>query len=215
MPSWSTLLAFIPVVVAMQFVPGPDTMLVIGRGVGQGQRIALWSVIGAISAGVVQLPLLALGASALFRSSPLAFEVLRHAGALFLIFIGARLLLRAAHRRAKTPVLLLPGYSTKRAFWEGLTVSLTNPNVLVFMLALLPQFVDPAAGPPALQLLVLGVLQKATGFLILGTTALAAGKAGDWIARHPRWLAWQTRFAGAVMVVLGLRMLVAGGASRP
>src|SRR5215213_1027751 len=95
MPTWSTLLAFIPVVVAMQLVPGPDTLLVVGRGIGQGRRIALWSVFGAIAAGAVQLPVLALGAGALFRSSPLAFELLRHAGAVFLVFIGARLLLKS------------------------------------------------------------------------------------------------------------------------
>lgn len=216
MPSGSTLLAFLVVVVAMQLVPGPDTMLVVGRAVGQGRRIALWSVTGAISAALVQLPLLAFGAGALLLASPLAFELLRYAGAMLLTFFGVRVLLRAGRPHSAAPALPTPSCSPTRAFWEGLVVSLTNPNVFVFMLALLPQFVEPARGSPVLQLLLLGLVQKATGFAILAATALAAGRAGDWIARRPRWAAWQARFAGAVMVALGLRMLVGGGGvSRP
>jgi threonine/homoserine/homoserine lactone efflux protein len=210
MPSGSTLLAFLVAVVAMQLVPGPDTMLVVGRAIGQGRRIALWSVFGAIWAAVVQLPVLAFGAGAVLLASPLAFELLRHAGALFLIFLGLRLLWRAGRTGAKS-ASPPPSFSATRAFWEGLTVSLTNPNVFVFMLALLPQFVDPARGSPVLQLFVLGVVQKTTGLAILGATALAAGRAGDWIARRPRWAAWQARFAGALMLALGLRMLLGGG----
>jgi threonine/homoserine/homoserine lactone efflux protein len=77
---------------------------------------------------------------------------------------------------------------------EGLIANLTNPNPLIFMLAFLPQFVDPERGPVAAQLLVLGATQKATGFAILGATALAAGAVGGWLARRPGWIAWQESF---------------------
>jgi threonine/homoserine/homoserine lactone efflux protein len=93
---------------------------------------------------------------------------------------------------------------------EGLVANLTNPHPLVFMLAFLPQFVDPSRGPVAAQLLLLGATQKATGFAVLGATALASGAVGGWLARRPGLVVWQERFAGAVMVALGLRLLVSG-----
>jgi threonine/homoserine/homoserine lactone efflux protein len=204
----ATLLAFLPVVLAMQAVPGPDTMLVVGRGIGQGSRVALWTAIGAVSAGLVQLPLLAVGVASLVSSSPLAFEVLRHAGAIFLIWLGLRLLLgRNVRRTVSAPLRTI---SRRRAFGEGVVSNLANPNVLVFMLAFLPQFVDAERGTVAGQLLVLGGLQKLTGLIILGGTALVAGRLGDWLSRRTGYLIWQERFAGAVILGLGLRLLLTG-----
>jgi threonine/homoserine/homoserine lactone efflux protein len=183
-------------------------MLVVGRGIGQGSRVALWTAIGAVSADFVQLPLLALGVASLVRSSPLAFELLRHAGALFLVWLGVRLILGSTARRE--PSAPLRTISRRRVFGEGMVSNLANPNAMVFMVAFLPQFVDAERGGVAGQLLVLGGLQKLTGLLILGGTALAAGIFGDWLSRRTGWLVWQERFAGAVMVGLGVRLLLTG-----
>jgi threonine/homoserine/homoserine lactone efflux protein len=100
------------------------------------------------------------------------------------------------------------------AMREGLVASVTNPNPLIFMLAFLPQFVDPARGSVTVQLLVLGATQKITGFAVLGTTALASGTVARWIARRPTLVIWQERFAGAVMIALGLRLALAGATGR-
>jgi threonine/homoserine/homoserine lactone efflux protein len=89
--------------------------------------------------------------------------------------------------------------------------NLTNPKPMLFMLAFLPQFVDPASGwPVTAQLLVLGMVQKASGFMVMATVALGAGTFGGWLARRPGLIAWQERFAGLVMVGLGLRLALAG-----
>ncbi len=90
--------------------------------------------------------------------------------------------------------------------------NLTNPKVAAFMLAFLPQFVDPARGSVAAQLLVLGAVPKLSGLCVLGAVALVSGTVGGWIARRPGLIAWQERFTGAVMVALGVRLLVAGDA---
>jgi threonine/homoserine/homoserine lactone efflux protein len=76
------------------------------------------------------------------------------------------------------------------------------------MLAMLPQFVDPAAGPVALQMLVLGATMKATGLLTLGSVAMGSGAVGGWLARHKCFVAWQERFAGLVMIWLGVRLIL-------
>jgi threonine/homoserine/homoserine lactone efflux protein len=208
MPDAPTLMAFLAAVLAMQAVPGPDTMLVVSRGVGQGQVVAVATALGAVAAGLVQLPLLAAGVASLVRSSPLAFDLLRYAGAAFLVWLGLRLLLR----RWRVAPSAAPRTTARAAFAEGMVSNLTNPNVLVFMLAFLPQFVDPAKGSVMGQMLLFGAVQKLSGLLVLGGTAFAAGSVGDLIARRPGLVAWQERFAGAVMLALALRLVVAGDA---
>jgi threonine/homoserine/homoserine lactone efflux protein len=93
---------------------------------------------------------------------------------------------------------------------EGLINNLTNPKPLLFMFAFLPQFVSPQRGSVTAQLLVLGLTQKATGLVVQGSVALASGAVGDWLARRPGFLVWQKRFAGLVMVGLGVRLALAG-----
>jgi len=207
-PTISTLLAFIPVVLAMQAVPGPDTLLVVSRGIAQGRRVAAWTAVGAVAAGAVQLPLLGAGVAALVRSSPLMFMALRYAGAGFLVYLGLRLLLR---RNEPALAARLPAeVSSLRAFSEGLLSNLVNPNVLVFMLAFLPQFVDPAGGAVGMQMVVLGAIQKTTGLLVLGATALLAGGVGEWLARRPHAVVWQRRVAGSALVALGIGTVLGG-----
>src|SRR5215217_1435721 len=195
MPDAATFMAFLAAVLAMQAVPGPDTMLVVSRGVGQGRVVAVATALGAVAAGLVQLPLLAGGVASLVRSSPLAFDLLRYAGAAFLVWLGLGLLLR----RGRVEPAAAPRTTARAAFDEGLVSNLTNPNVLVFMLAFLPQFVDPAKGSVMGQMLLFGAVQKLSGLLVLGGTAFAAGSVGDLIARRPGLVAraGQIRFFGA------------------
>ncbi|MEO3431667.1 LysE family translocator [Inquilinus sp. CAU 1745] len=211
MPDLTAFLAFGVAVFVMQVTPGPDMMLILGRGVGQGRRIALCTMLGmTLLAGLVQLPLLVLGVASLLYASPVAFTLLQWAGAAYLLWLGVRLIWKSAHTRPETA-------GTRRsAAWpamrEGMINNLINPKPLLFMFAFLPQFVDPGAGPVGPQLLMLGILQKLSGVLVLGSAALASGAVGGWLARRPGWLAWQERFAGAVMIVLGIRLLMSGDA---
>lgn len=211
MPDLSTLLAFGAAVLVMQLTPGPDMMLILGRGVGQGRRVALCTVTGmTLLAGMVQLPLLVLGLAALLRASPLAFAILKWAGAAYLVWLGLRLILLSFDARLETAdVRRARAWAAMR---EGMVNTLVNPKPLLFMFTLLPQFVDVAQGPAWRQLLVLGTLQKLSGAIVLGTVALTSGAVGNWLARRPGWLAWQQRFTGAVMIGLGLRLFFAGDA---
>jgi threonine/homoserine/homoserine lactone efflux protein len=209
MPDPAAYVAFIAAVLAMQITPGPDMMLVVSRGVGQGWRIAFCTVLGFMAAGAVQLPLLALGIASVVQSSPLAFDLLRWAGAAYLIWLGAKLLLGGRHRAtAAGPAARRT--SVLAAVREGMISNLINPKPLAFMLAFLPQFVDPSRGSVAVQLLLLGATQKVSGLLVQGSVALASGAVGGWLARRSGFVVWQERFAGAVMVALGLRLLFAG-----
>ncbi len=214
MPDLATYLAFLAAVLAYQLSgPGPDMLLVMSRGVGQGWRVALSTALGCVSAGVIQIPLLALGLASLVASSPVAYEILRWAGAGYLIYLGVGLLLpRRNAARVKSVVGPTHDLTWGAAFRQGMVCNLTNPTALTFMLAILPQFVDPSSGPAGVQLLVLGATMKGTGLLTLGSVALASGAVGGWLSRHSGFLVWQERFAGLVMIALGLRLLFAGDA---
>ena len=209
MPSMETLMAVLFALVLLEISPGPDMMLTLARGIGQGRRIALLSVLGmTLVAGVVQVSLLVLGLATVLHRYPFALQLLQWAGALYLLYLGAKMLY--ASRAGNTAIASAAPISGVQAVKEGTINSLTNPKSLLFMFAFIPQFVDPQAGPVWSQLLILGCLQKLTGIVSLGSIALASGKVGECLSAHPRWLLWQQRFTGVVMMGLGVRLFFSG-----
>lgn len=210
MPHLSTLLTFIAALLVLEITPGPDMMLVVARGIGQGRRVAMLTVIGMVFvAGVVQVGLLVLGIASLLSACPANLTLLQWLGAAYMLFLGGRMILDSlgCGAKYKPAPASVPGW---RAVREGAVNSLTNPKSLLFMFAFLPQFVDPAVGPVWAQLLLLGAIQKLAGILSLGSVALASGSIGQLLHRWPRLLVWQQRFTGAVLVALGLRLIASG-----
>lgn len=213
MPDASTFLTFLLALVVLEITPGPDMMLIIARGVGQGRKTALLTVVGMVFvAGMVQVGLLVLGLASLVAAYPSALTVLQWAGAAYLIYLGARMIWMSFTHQSEARLMTKP-VSGWKAIREGTLNSLTNPKSLLFMFTFLPLFVDPAAGPVWLQLLVLGSIQKLTGILSLGSVALASGTVGQFLHRWPKLLAWQERFTGIVLVGLGIRLLLSGSPS--
>ena len=213
MPDISTLLTFALALLVLEITPGPDMMLVLARGIGQGRRVALLTVVGMVFlAGVVQVALLVLGVALLLKAYPASLLLLQWAGAAYLLYLGAKMIAASRHagerRRPETA-----GISDWTAMRDGTINSLTNPKSLLFMFAFLPQFVDPQAGPVWLQLALLGTVQKLAGVLSLGGVALASGTIGQMLYRRPGFLQWQERFTGLVMLGLGLRLLLSGSGS--
>jgi threonine/homoserine/homoserine lactone efflux protein len=205
MPPLTTLLPFIGAVIVLALIPGPDLMLLVGRGVGQGWRVALLTALGFTAAGLIQLPLLVLGLGSLVQQSPVAFNVIKYAGASYLVWRGIHLL-RSRPDVAVNADTTTPPWTALR---DGMVASLTNPKGLIFLLAFLPQFVDPSRGHITLQLLILGVVMKVAALLVEGSIALASGAVGTWLGKHSRLVQWQVRGTGMVMILLGLRLLTA------
>src|SRR5262249_5449438 len=154
--------------IVLEITPGPDMMLVLARGVGQGRRIALLTVVGMVFvAGAVQVSLLVLGVASFLQAYPQGLLVLQWAGALYMLYLGARMMWLSLGGQ-KTKRSLVAPISDWSAIRQGTINSLTNPKSLLFMFAFLPQFVDPNSGPVWTQLLVLGAIQKLAGILSLG-----------------------------------------------
>jgi threonine/homoserine/homoserine lactone efflux protein len=182
-------------------------MLVMARGIGEGRRVALFTVLGmTLGAGLVQLPLIALGVSFLAGEAPAAFNLLRLLGAAYLVWLGAKLILSSTPSATIQEAKEITPLAAAR---QGMIANLLNPWPLTFMIAFLPQFVDPGAGSVALQLFVLGATQKLTGFLVLGAYAVGSATISAWMIARPRVRLWHQRAAGCFIVGLGIRMAVA------
>jgi threonine/homoserine/homoserine lactone efflux protein len=209
MPDTSTLFTFLAALIVLDLTPGPDMMLVVARGIGQGRRIALLTVVGMVFvAGFVQVGLLVLGVASLLQAYPASLLIMQWVGAAYLLYLGVRMILSS--REGEEKKVSDAGRSDWAAVREGSINNLTNPKPLLFMFAFLPQFVDPNSGPVWLQLLVLGTIQKLAGVVSLGTIAVASGTVGQWLHSRTGVLVWQKRFTGGVLIGLGLRLLMTG-----
>jgi threonine/homoserine/homoserine lactone efflux protein len=186
------------------FTPGPDIIYVLTRGVAQGRSAALAAAMG-FSLGNIGHTLLAVcGLSAILASSAAAFTVVKAAGGVYLIYLGYKLW-------AADPALTLSGqgeHKTSRViFRQSVLANLLNPKVAVFFLAFFPQFVRPDQGHPALQMLVLGLSFVLLTMLGFGLVAVGAGALNARLAARPSLSAWLHKGAGAILMLLGLRLI--------
>lgn len=175
------LLAFIPAGLALNLTPGADMMFCLGQGLRAGPRAAIAASAGISVGAFVHTGLAGLGLGALVAAVPLAFEVIRWIGVAYLLWLAVQTL---RHRSTPDVTPVAP----RRAFRAGLMVNLTNPKVILFVLAFVPQFVNPEAGPVLPQFLIFGALLALGGFVINGAVGVFAGGAGQRLAQGSRVL---------------------------
>ena len=168
------------------------------------------AIFGAGLSGIclgIQLKRAGIDSFTIFEKSELAYTLLRNLGAAYLMYVGIRFLFSASKPTTSSSQSLM---SARAAFFQGFWSNLFNPKSLVFLLAFLPQFVDPARGDVAIQLIVLGLIHKSVGLLVDGSVAMLAGSGGNWLKQHPRFIKWQERMVGTILVSLGLRLAFDG-----
>jgi threonine/homoserine/homoserine lactone efflux protein len=152
----------------------------------------------------------ALGLSALIAASQPAFLAVRVLGALYLVWFGGSAVLAAIRGRGLRLAPAPNGQRLRIVFRRAVAANLANGKLIVFYLAILPQFVDPARGRVGAQLFLLGTLLNLLNTLYLCMVGTAAGKASAWLARSERLRRWLDGLAGVVFVGLGLRLAFAG-----
>ena len=209
MPDLAHFLTFAAATLILNLTPGPDMMYIIARSLGQGRRAGMVSALGITGGCLFHALAATVGIAALLRSWPIAFDAIRYAGAVYLIYLGIRLL--AWRKRDGEITRATPSAPLPAIFRQGVITNILNPKVALFFLAFLPQFVAPARGSAALQLAVLSL------YFILSTTilnlavAFLSGVAGDFL-RRGRHIARMERASGAVFIALGLRVGLARSA---
>ena len=200
MPNFAIFLA---TSLAITFAPGPDNLQVLARGISQGRAAGLVAALGFAAGVTFHTTLAALGIAAVLRSSPLAFQILKLAGAAYLVWIGVKALrsqgLAAAGDRPRQPLSTI--------FRQSVLGNVMNPKVTLFFVVFLPQFVDThGAQSVTLQMLELGLVFMAQTVVVFSLFGLCAGTIGGWLKRRPRAGVWLDRLAGITFIAIGIRV---------
>jgi len=204
----SSLAIFIGTAIVLIVKPGPGMLYVTARTLRQGQLVGAISAIG-LSVGILVHVLTAVaGLSALLMTSTVAYNIVKYAGAGYLIYLGIRTLLE----RDRHPTITIPQTTTTNAFSQGLLTNIFNPELALFFLSFLPQFVDPTQGNATLQTIALGILFVILSILWLTVVVLILSKTGTWlqarfhnsgIVKLQKWL------AGSILIFIGFRLALA------
>lgn len=180
-----TLLAFIPAALVLNMTPGADMMFCLGQGLRSGPRAAIMASAGISFGGLVHVVIAGLGLGALIAAHPWAFDVIRWIGIAYLVYLAVQAL-----RYSRQSAASGPGLSNWRALGTGFVVNLTNPKVILFVLAFVPQFVVPEAGNVLGQFLVFGAVLGIGGFFINGAVGAFAGRLAGGLNKRARILGW-------------------------
>jgi len=203
MPDAAHLAAFALVCLGMVLTPGPNMAYLVSRTVVQGRAAGLVSLTGVAAGFLVYLLCAAFGITALLVAVPFAYDALRLAGAVYLLFLAWQ----AVRPGGRSPfdTRPLPADGTVRLFAMGFLTNLLNPKIAVMYLSLLPQFIDPAAGGVLTQSLALGLVQIAVSLTVNVVIVLSAGSVAAFLKGRPVWLLAQRWFMGTVLAGLALR----------
>lgn len=200
------LMLFAGAALLMVLTPGPNMIYLLSRSICQGRRAAVISLFGVVAGFVVHMLAAAVGLSALFMAIPLAYELLRWAGACYLMYLAWQ----AVRPGARSPFEAreLPADPPRKLFAMGFLTNLLNPKIAVFYLSIFPQFVSPLHGSVFAQSIQLGCAQIAISFSVNLLIAMSAAQLARWFLRNPRWLALQRYVMGFVLAALALRLAV-------
>jgi RhtB (resistance to homoserine/threonine) family protein len=197
------ILLFATIAVVLTITPGADMALVTRNALARGYRAALFTAIGIAAGCLVHASASSAGLSVILARSAVAFEIVKLAGAAYLVWIGIRGLRYAGP--VQTPASARVGH--RRSFTEGLLTNLLNPKVALFYLTFLPQFIRP--GDPVLfKSLLLASIHVVMGVVWLAAYAALITRMNAVFARGNVRL-WLERITGALLIALGVRLALA------
>ena len=200
------VLIFTAACVLMVLTPGPNMIYLISRSICQGRAAGVTSLVGVVAGFFVHMLAAAVGLTAVFLAVPMAYEALKWAGALYLLWMAWQ----AVRPGARSPFEareLVPDSSSKLVAMGFLT-SVLNPKVALFYLSILPQFISPAHGSIFIQSILLGLIQISVSFTVNLLIALFASGIAVWFVRNPLWLAVQRYVMGFVLAALAVRLML-------
>jgi threonine/homoserine/homoserine lactone efflux protein len=206
MPTLSNHLQFALVALAIVLTPGPNMIYLVSRAICQGRLAGLISLGGIALGFMVYLLCAAAGITAIFMSVPLAYDALRVAGAVYLLYLAWQALKPGG--RSPFQVRDLPEDSPRRLFGMGLFTSLLNPKIAILYVSLLPQFIRPEHGSVWAQSLVLGLTQITISVSVNALIVFMSGSVALFFASRPSWQVVQRWLMGTVLAGLAVRMAV-------
>jgi threonine/homoserine/homoserine lactone efflux protein len=204
MPDTSNLLAFALIALGMVLTPGPNMIYLVSRSINQGTKAGLISLAGVATGFIFYILAAAFGITALLFAVPFAYDVLRLAGAAYLLWLAWQTVRPGG--RSPFQVRNLPKDGPRKLYLMGLLTNLLNPKIAMLYLSLLPQFIDPARGNVFTQLLVLGCIQVAISVTVNSVIAATAGSIAGFLQRRPRAMLVQRWLMGSVLGIFAVQM---------
>lgn len=193
---------FFGTTIALAAVPGPDNVFVLTQSTLHGKVSGLIITLGLASGLMVHTTAAAFGVAVIFQTSQYAFAAVKYAGAAYLLYLAWKAF-TAGRTKFEDDGAHEPTHSL---YLRGLIMNIANPKVTIFILAFMPQFIDPANGSIIWQFYQLGTIMFLATITVFGGVALAAGSLGDWIKGSALVQVWLNRLSGFVFVVLALKL---------
>ena len=196
---------FLLAAVIIAAIPGPGIFYVAARTLSGGRQAGIASTFGTALGGLVHVIAGGVGVSAIILASAQFFTLLKLAGALYLIWLGIRTFREAGN----APPEQIAPIGAKRAFREGVVIEALNPKTAAFFLAFIPQFLEPAAGYPALQFMALGLISVALNTFADVIVAAMTSTARAHLVRRPRFVERLRQGSGLFIASLGISLALA------
>jgi threonine/homoserine/homoserine lactone efflux protein len=202
----ANVLAFAAIALGMVLTPGPNMVYLISRSICQGRAAGLISLGGVALGFIFYMLCAAFGITALVLAVPFAYDTIRFAGALYLLWLAWQ----AVRPGGRSPfeVRSLPKDSSRKLFLMGFLTNLLNPKAAVLYLSLLPQFIEPANGSVLGQALALGTIQISISVLVNALIAMSAASVALFFTRRPGFALVQRWIMGTVLASLAIKMAV-------
>lgn len=188
----------------LNLTPGNDMLYVIARSSGQGTKAGIISALGIGAGCIIHILAAVIGLSTLIAQSATAFDIIKYIGAAYLIYLGVKSVLSKKNSVAIDTKLKTLSY--RKIFWQGFITNVLNPKVALFFLAFLPQFINIHKGNTSLQIFFLGTWFDVVGTLVNVIVAMLFGKIGVLLSKSPRFIQWQERITGTILIALGIKV---------
>jgi threonine/homoserine/homoserine lactone efflux protein len=210
MVSTGQLGAFALVSLILIVIPGPGVLFVVGRALSYGRRTALVTACGHASGNYVVAAFIAVGLGSILQRSAEAFLIVKLAGAAYLVWLGVHAFRHRKDLAGALEVAVPEPRGGWRSAWDGLVVGMTNPKAFILFGAILPQFVNRAAGHVPAQMLILALVSVSIGVTSDCIWGVAASAVRSWFTRSPRRYAMVGGAGGLAMITVGVTVAITG-----
>jgi threonine/homoserine/homoserine lactone efflux protein len=199
----ASIVTYVAVVIGLFLIPGPAVLLVITRTVQGGRKVGIATGLGIASGDLIHTLSAALGLSAILMTSALAFNVVKIAGACYLIYLGARAFFA---KSSATVRMQLPDVSSTQAYFQAVGAEVLNPKTALFFLAFLPQFIHPESGSSLSQFAVLGLIFSGLSAIYTSLISISIRPLSQLIKGLSRLRRWEGKIIGTLFVALGVKV---------
>lgn len=204
MPDINTIIMFFSVSLLLALAPGPDNIFVLTQSMILGRKSGFIITLGLATGLVFHTTVVALGLSVVFRTSIIAFNILKYIGAAYLLYLAWRTFKSETHLKTGDTVSI----PLLHLYCRGIIMNVTNPKVSIFFMAFLTQFTKPSNGSITVQIFVLGLIFMLATILVFGIVSQVSGMIGGYLSRSDKILNWLKWTTAVVFIGLALKLVL-------